>query len=76
MKRRRCASRTAARKANGLVAELCMLVSIVMAMFSNPESGSLACHPFYRGPAASMVSACAAWWTRAHSLDPVALPTL
>jgi hypothetical protein len=35
-----------------------MLVSIVMAMFSNPESGSLACHPFYRRPAASMVSAC------------------
>ena len=40
-------------------AEVGMLVSIVMAMFFKewPESGELACHPFYRRPAASVVSA-------------------
>ena len=36
-----------------------MLVSFVMAMFFKewPESGELACQPFYRRPAASVVSA-------------------
>jgi len=36
-----------------------MFVSIVMAMFFKewPEAGELACLPFYRRPAASVVSA-------------------
>jgi len=59
MRRRRRASQTAVRKANGLGAEVGTFVSIVMAMFFKewPESGELACHPFYRRPAASVVSA-------------------
>jgi hypothetical protein len=44
MKRRTRASKTAVRQAKGLVAEVEMLVSIVMAMFFNewPEPGELA----------------------------------
>jgi len=59
MRRRRRASKTAVRQANGLVAEVGMVFSIVMAIFFQTVAGTRrSCrHPFYRRPAASMVSA-------------------
>ena len=59
MRRRRCAGQSAGLQANGLVAEVGMVLSIVMAIFFQRVAGTRrSCRPpFYRRPAASMVSA-------------------